>query len=349
MPDPKPLPAAVSPPRSNADFFLNKPKPKREKPKYEASEARNENSMLFSLDALKAAAKSSDDIAPPKSQRVDENLLTMGTGGGVELFNAPLIQIDAPLPPQPVAKKAASRAPTMATASPELDFAPPKKAGKGWLVAIAAVAVVGGGGFFAYTNLLPAETPAVASTSAPVETAAPTAANTAEPETTAAPEPSASEAPSTTTGDEGTKAPPSDRGSSSTGSTDRGSSSSGDSRESDSRGSQGSTPPSTGGGKKDEPEEDESTAPPFSTDAAKSALSSAASNAASCKTSDGPTGSGKVQVTFVPSGRVTSANVVSGPFGGTAVGGCIARTFRQARVPKFSGDAQIVSKSFNIP
>ena len=87
----------------------------------------------------------------------------------------------------------------------------------------------------------------------------------------------------------------------------------------------------------------------FDVGAARAALSAAAANAAGCKQPGGPTGSGKVQVTFSSSGRVTSATVVSGPFGGTAVGGCVASTFRRARVPAFSGDSQTVAKSFRIP
>jgi predicted Zn finger-like uncharacterized protein len=68
----------------------------------------------------------------------------------------------------------------------------------------------------------------------------------------------------------------------------------------------------------------------FSTDAARSALSTAASQATSCKRPDGPTGTGKVTVTFAPSGRVTSANVNGAPFAGTSVGGCVASVFRTA-------------------
>jgi hypothetical protein len=45
---------------------------------------------------------------------------------------------------------------------------------------------------------------------------------------------------------------------------------------------------------------------------------------------------------------VTSANVTAGPFGGTSVGGCVARTFRAAKVPSFDGDPVTVSKSFSI-
>lgn len=86
----------------------------------------------------------------------------------------------------------------------------------------------------------------------------------------------------------------------------------------------------------------------FDVGAAKAALSAAAANAASCAKPGGPTGSGKVQVTFAPSGRVTSAEVISGPFGGTAVGGCVATKFRAARVPAFSGSPQTAAKSFTI-
>ena len=96
------------------------------------------------------------------------------------------------------------------------------------------------------------------------------------------------------------------------------------------------------------PAADTSGAPPFSKSAAVSALSSAAANAASCKIPGGPTGSGKAIVTFAPSGRVTTANVVGGKFGGTSVGGCVASRFRGARVPAFSGGPVTVSKSFTI-
>jgi hypothetical protein len=86
----------------------------------------------------------------------------------------------------------------------------------------------------------------------------------------------------------------------------------------------------------------------FSKEAAASALSAAAAQAAStCGTPDGPKGTGKVAVTFVNSGRATQA-LVSGDLAGTAVGGCIARVFRAARVPSFSGDSVTVAKSVTI-
>jgi hypothetical protein len=88
--------------------------------------------------------------------------------------------------------------------------------------------------------------------------------------------------------------------------------------------------------------------PPFSRGAAIAALSAAAGGAAGCRKPGGPTGSGKVLVTFAPSGRVTSANVQGGSFGGTAVGGCVASVFRRAKVPAFGGGPVTVSKSFTI-
>lgn len=104
--------------------------------------------------------------------------------------------------------------------------------------------------------------------------------------------------------------------------------------------------------KKEEPKKEEpagaSTAPPFSKASAISALTGAAGAAGGCKKPGGPTGTGKVQVTFAPSGRVTSATVMGAPFAGTAVGGCVASAFRRAKVPAFSGNAVTVSKSFAI-
>jgi predicted Zn finger-like uncharacterized protein len=97
------------------------------------------------------------------------------------------------------------------------------------------------------------------------------------------------------------------------------------------------------------PPEEAPSAPPFDTGAAKAALASAASGAAGCKTADGPTGSGKVQVTFAPSGKATSATLIEGDFGGTPIAGCVAKLFRGARVPAFSGDPVTVAKSFTIP
>jgi hypothetical protein len=86
----------------------------------------------------------------------------------------------------------------------------------------------------------------------------------------------------------------------------------------------------------------------FDKGAAIAALSGAAAQASGCKRPGGPTGAGKAIVTFAPSGRVTSANVSGGDFGGSPVGSCVASVFRRASVPPFQGDPVTVSKSFRI-
>jgi len=103
--------------------------------------------------------------------------------------------------------------------------------------------------------------------------------------------------------------------------------------------------------KKDEvtkKEEPSSGVASFNKGAAISALGGAAAQASGCKRPGGPTGSGKAVVTFAPSGRVTSANITGGEFPGTPVGSCIAGVFRRAQVPAFSGDPVTVSKGFSI-
>jgi hypothetical protein len=87
----------------------------------------------------------------------------------------------------------------------------------------------------------------------------------------------------------------------------------------------------------------------FDKGAASAALAAAAGQAGGCKQEGDPSGTARVQVTFVPSGRVTSANVQGPPFAGTPTGGCIARAFRSASVPPFTGDPVTVSKTVSIP
>jgi len=104
--------------------------------------------------------------------------------------------------------------------------------------------------------------------------------------------------------------------------------------------------------KKDEPKAAEVPAATsdrkFSRSAAVSALNAAAGAASGCKKPDGPTGRGRVSVTFAPSGRVTTAVVNGPPFAGTSVGGCVAAAFRRASVPPFDGSPVTVHKSFSI-
>jgi outer membrane biosynthesis protein TonB len=86
----------------------------------------------------------------------------------------------------------------------------------------------------------------------------------------------------------------------------------------------------------------------FDRAAALSALSSAATSAQSCRKADGPTGAGRIAVTFANNGSATTANVEGPPFAGTPVGGCVAARFRGAHVPPFGGAPVTVHKSFNI-
>jgi hypothetical protein len=86
----------------------------------------------------------------------------------------------------------------------------------------------------------------------------------------------------------------------------------------------------------------------FDRDAAASALSTVAAEAASCRKPGDPSGVAVVTVTFAPSGRVTSATVSGPPFAGTQTGGCIASTLRRAQVPAFDGDKTSVGKTIVV-
>jgi hypothetical protein len=88
--------------------------------------------------------------------------------------------------------------------------------------------------------------------------------------------------------------------------------------------------------------------PPFDSAAATAALSGAATAATGCRKDGDPAGVASVIVRFAPSGRATSAIVESGPFAGTVTGGCIATTFRKARVPPFTGDYVSVKKTISL-
>jgi hypothetical protein len=85
---------------------------------------------------------------------------------------------------------------------------------------------------------------------------------------------------------------------------------------------------------------------PFNVGAAKDALGTASTKAAACGKS-GPGGAGKVQVTFGPNGKVSSASLTSGSFAGSTQS-CILRAFRAARVPAFAGNPITVAKSFKL-
>ncbi len=382
---PKVATAFASPPRAATARSTSSPAPspfdnvfappsaaRREKPRTAAATAREENSVLFSLDALKRAAETTPsgeraDIAAV-SGRASEDILTMGSpalGGG---NHAPLIDIEAPAP---------VAAPTFAQASvPAASGAPPEKSRGGLFAIIALTALVAGGGAVAATQLMGTKESPSAATSASAErvgaSAEPSAAAS---ETSESDEkkPVADEAANddeNTAAEDAKEATPANEPKSA-GDADKGKEESSAQATAPSRAaapshqtspSQPSTPSRTttssgSGSTQSESDSNKSSKeaatkappPPFSTAAAKASLSSAASSAKGCASAGGPSGRGKVQVTFATSGRVTSANVVSGPFGGTSVGGCVARKFRGARVPAFSGGPVTVAKSFSIP
>jgi predicted Zn finger-like uncharacterized protein len=86
---------------------------------------------------------------------------------------------------------------------------------------------------------------------------------------------------------------------------------------------------------------------PFNMGAAKASLGAIAGAVQGCKRGDA-SGSGRVVVTFAPSGQVQSAVVTDPPFAGTPTGSCVASRFRSAHVPAFSGSPFEVAKHFTI-
>jgi hypothetical protein len=88
-------------------------------------------------------------------------------------------------------------------------------------------------------------------------------------------------------------------------------------------------------------------APPFNRKAAEKALSAAAASTSACR--DGrQQGTGRVMITFAPSGRATSAMVAGGELGRSAVGLCIADRMQSAHVPPFSGEDVTLSKTIHF-
>jgi len=85
----------------------------------------------------------------------------------------------------------------------------------------------------------------------------------------------------------------------------------------------------------------------FDGNAAAVALTAAATRVGDCKKKGGPSGVGRVLVTFAPSGRVTRADV-EGAFSGTPIGACVAAIFRRLEIPPYSGVAVKVPRYFSI-
>lgn len=309
--------------------------------------ARNESSVLFSLDALvkqeqKPAAKKTSAAKQEDANAIlmgtdssPNSIANVGTGSFGSAFSAP--DFNAPvLAPPPEAR--ASDPVDLPTAGPA------KKKGMGLWIGLAAVVALAGG---AFATGLPAKL-AGGPTPAPTPSAAPAAAPAAAP-VADAPADTAAAAPSAAPATSGAPATTAAGGAAAAaGATPAAPAAAPAAKP-------GETPakPTDAAAKPadkpaDKPAEAAaSDAPPFDKSAAIAALSAAAANAQSCKTPDGPGGSGKVSITFMPSGRATNTQV-SGDLAGTAVGGCVARLFRTAKVPAFSGDAVTVSKSFSV-
>jgi uncharacterized protein DUF4339 len=88
----------------------------------------------------------------------------------------------------------------------------------------------------------------------------------------------------------------------------------------------------------------------FNRDAAKSALDEAAGQAKNCRPQGGPSGTGRVQVRYEPSGKVAAVSILTSKFENTTAGSCIKMLFRRAKVPEFTGaPVMVVNKSFEIP
>jgi hypothetical protein len=88
----------------------------------------------------------------------------------------------------------------------------------------------------------------------------------------------------------------------------------------------------------------------FNRDAAKQALDEAASQAKNCRPQGGPSGTGRVQVRYEPSGKVAAVAILTSKFENTTTGSCVRMLFRRAKVPEFTGaPVVVVNKSFEIP
>lgn len=88
----------------------------------------------------------------------------------------------------------------------------------------------------------------------------------------------------------------------------------------------------------------------FNREAAKSALDDAAGQAKNCRPAGGPSGTGRVQVRYEPSGKVSNVSILTGKFENTTTGSCVKMLFRRAKVPEFTGvPVVVVNKSFEIP
>ena len=322
-----------------------------DEPAHKMTGARNESSVLFSLDALtkpdpKAAGQKNTLDRKREDQAVAElfgdsapnSLMNMGGGGGLAALAAPDFTKPVAAAPEPVRPSDPVEVPNDAPAK--------KKGGAGLLIgAVVGIAAAAALAFVFMSKKPSADKPADAATAdtkaaaptTPVATATEAAVATAAPEAaSAAPAVSAAAPAAATSAALAPGAKPAAAATTAAAAA-----------------APGAAPTLNKPAEKpaDAKKPDAPAAPAagadFDKSAAIAALGAAAANAASCKKPDGPTGGGKASVTFAPSGRATNSTV-SGALAGTDVGGCVARIFRAAKVPPFAGDPVTVSKSFSI-
>jgi hypothetical protein len=86
--------------------------------------------------------------------------------------------------------------------------------------------------------------------------------------------------------------------------------------------------------------------PTFDKEAAAKALQTV--ELVKCKAPGGPRGEGHATITFNPEGVVGEVKVDRGPYVGSPVAGCIAKQYKAAKVPGFTGQPVTVGKTFRI-
>jgi hypothetical protein len=334
--------------------------------------ARNESSVLFSLDQLSRAGAKPAPAA--KKKKTDEAALLLGgSGAGTHeiapvaggLFGqANMAAPDFTAPPPPSVPPPANK--RQPTSSAPTSSAPRPASGAGkWIGLAVGLVVIGGGAFFLSRSPAPSPAPsatagpAVPTTPPPALTASAAAEPSATPPVAGSPAENASAAAAT-----GGSAAPTAAGSAAAADT-AAATPAGTSAAAPAVTAPAATPtaaPTAGMARPQATAAPKPTAaasaaaapapaegPDFDKDAAAAALAGAASRAeGECGASEGPHGTGKVAVTFANSGRATNA-LVSGDFAGSALGGCVARIFRGVKVPAFGGEPVRVSKTVRIP
>jgi predicted Zn finger-like uncharacterized protein len=326
--------------------------------------ARNENSVLFSLSALTSKPGGSNRPPAPtqeasglidirnlgaqiglgedkKKSRIDDIMNLAGGGAFSPALNAPVLQ------PPPVEEYAPP--PDIAAEIGRAAVAPPKSKAIIFGAVFAGVVVVAGAiGAALFFMGKSDEDKAAASASAASTSPAPSASMAM----------NTSGAPADTTASGGT-APPPDSATANTASTTPTSATT--KPTATTAKTAATTTTATAAATKDTPPAATKDTPPAATTAAaaagadqpfnmgeaKARLASIAGGVQGCKKGD-LSGSGRVVVTFAPSGNAQSAVVSGAPFEGTPTGACVAGRFRGARVPPFSGSPFSVSKSFTI-